>query len=126
MLDMIIVHGTFPLKEAHRQDALDLMQDMAISSQAEYGCLSYEFYIGLTNPNTLLLFQEWESAEALQDHFQTAHMEQFLQALPNVLDGEVSTRRYEVRSTEQRSKNDDSGHFESDVEQPNIRQKIIH
>lgn len=95
---MIIVHGTFPIKPTLRDEALRLMQQMAIASRAEEGCISYEFYVGLTDPNSLLLFQEWESVEALQGHFDTEHMEQFLKVLPDVLDGEVATRRYEVRT----------------------------
>lgn len=98
---MIIVHGTFPVKSEFRAQALELMKTMSIASQAEFGCVSYQFFVGLTDPNTLLLFQEWESVDALQDHFQTDHMETFLEALPEVLDGEVSTRRYEVRSNEE-------------------------
>lgn len=96
---MIIVHGIFPVKPELRDDALEMMRRMSIASRAEFGCISYEFYIGLTDVNTLLLFQEWESVEALQGHFETNHMEEFLQKLPEVLDGEVSTRRYEVKSS---------------------------
>ena len=94
---MIIVHGTFPIKAKVRDDALELMREMAVASRAEHGCISYEFYVGISNPNTLLLFQEWESVDALKGHFETEHMEEFLRLLPDVLDGEVATRRYEVR-----------------------------
>ncbi|HJN51537.1 MAG: putative quinol monooxygenase [Pseudomonadales bacterium] len=94
---MIIVHGTFPVKADLRDEALTLMRQMAVASQTEDGCISYEFYVGLSQPNSLLLFQEWESVEALQNHFETKHMAEFLKELPDVLDGEVSTRRYEVR-----------------------------
>ena len=94
---MIIVHGTFPVKADLRDDALVLMKQMALSSKLEDGCISYEFYVGLTQPNHVLLFQEWGSVEALQNHFETKHMEEFMKQLPDVLDGEVSTKRYEVR-----------------------------
>ena len=56
---MIIVQGVFPLKAESRQDALELMDKMSVASRAEDGCISYEFYIGLSDPNRLLLFQEW-------------------------------------------------------------------
>ena len=121
---MIIVHGTFPVKAEVRDDALELMRHMAAASQEEEGCISYEFYVGLTNPNTLLLFQEWESVDALQGHFETDHMEEFLKLLPSFLDGEVASRRYEVRVN--------NGLFEAgdfDPEQVYIeeeREKIIH
>ena len=56
---MIIVHGTFPIKSAVRDDALELMRQMAAASREEEGCITYEFYVGLSDPNMLLLFQEW-------------------------------------------------------------------
>jgi len=124
---MIIVHGTFPVKQEFRTEALKLMERMSVASRGEFGCISYEFYIGLSDANTLLLFQEWESIEALQDHFDTHHMEEFLKVLPDVLDGEVSTRRYEVRNP--RDLDEEPGPAaETSEKAPRLeqRQKIIH
>ena len=122
---MIIVHGTFPIRSEVRDDAISLMREMVMASRSEYGCVSYEFYVGLTDPNTLLLFQEWESVEALQGHYETDHMEDFLKALPEVLDGEISTRRYEVRSSQ-----DDELNEEDDLMAPpstaEPKDRIIH
>ncbi|MDH5736785.1 MAG: antibiotic biosynthesis monooxygenase [Gammaproteobacteria bacterium] len=97
---MIIVHGKFPVKHDMRKQAMDMMERMSVASRAEDGCISYEFYVGLTDPDTFMLFQEWESIEALQNHFETDHMEAFLTNLPDILAGEVATRRYEVRLPE--------------------------
>ena len=122
---MIIVHGTFPIKSAFRDDALELMRHMAAASREEEGCITYEFYVGLSDPNMLLLFQEGESVDALQGHFETDHMEAFLQELPHVLDGKVATRRYEVKIS------DDAGLGAADFE-PEVmsqfeeREKIVH
>ena len=122
---MIIVHGTFPVRADVREDALELMREMAVASRAEHGCISYEFYIGLSDPNTLLLFQEWESVDALQGHFETAHMEEFLKILPDVLDGEVATRRYEVRATNEEGY--EPTEFEPEpIPETQVRPKIIH
>jgi quinol monooxygenase YgiN len=129
---MIIVHGTFPIKPELRAEALELMRQMSVASRNEYGCVSYEFYAGLSDPNTFLLFQEWENVEALQGHFQTDHMEDFLKALPDVLDGEVMTRRYEVRSTDELGYEDDDeeamAEFEPEHpgEEDQYREKIVH
>lgn len=94
---MIIVHGKFPVKSEMRSTAIEMMERMSDASKAEDGCISYEFYVGLSDPDTFLLFQEWDSMEALQSHFETDHMEEFLKDLPSILAGEVATRRYEVR-----------------------------
>lgn len=122
---MIIVHGTFPVKPELREDALELMHRMAIASRGENGCISYEFYVGLSDPNKLLLFQEWESVEALQGHFDTEHMEDFLKVLPDVLDGEVTTRRYEVRTADEMDEPEGEAEPEY-VDRPESREKIIH
>ena len=97
---------------------------MATASRAEHGCISYEFYVGLSDPNTLLLFQEWESVEALQGHFETDHMEEFLKVLPDVLDGEVATKRYEVKVS---SDGMDTSEFEPELSvEYEQREKIVH
>ena len=76
---------------------------MTDATRDELGCITYEFFVGLSDPNTLMLFQEWETMEALMAHFQTDHMEDFLRDLPSVVAGEVVTRRYAVQSVEEES-----------------------
>ena len=123
---MIIVHGTFPIRAEVRDDAIPLMREMVVASRSEYGCVSYEFYVGLTDPNTLLLFQEWESVEALQGHYETDHMEDFLKALPGVLDGEITTRRYEVRSQDNDQDELDDEDLMEPPSAPEPKDRIIH
>lgn len=98
---MIIVHGTIPIRTDAREQALELAHDMAQATREELGCLSYDFYIGLSDPNTLLLFQEWENMESLMAHFQTDHMDEFLQELPKLVSGDIKTRRYAVQSVDE-------------------------
>ena len=95
---MIIVHGTIPIKAECRDDALSLARRMADLTRNEPGCISYDFYVGLSDPNTLMLFQEWESMEALMGHFQTDHMDKFLSELPDIVSGDITTKRYAVQS----------------------------
>ena len=98
---MIIVHGSIPLRPERRDQALALAKHMATPSRNEKGCMSYEFYIGLADPDTLMLFQEWESMDALMGHFDTDHMDAFLQQLPELVSGEIVTRRYAVQAVEE-------------------------
>ena len=96
--DMIIVHGVIPIKPSRRDEALTLARVVSAATQAEAGCVSYEFYVGLRDPNTLVLLQEWESMEALSRHFHTEHVRTFMEALPEVLAGHVTTRQYAVQT----------------------------
>ncbi len=98
---MIIVHGTIPIRPECREQALTLARRMADATRAEVGCISYDFYVGLSDPNTLMLFQEWESMDALMGHFQTEHMDEFLKELPDIVSGEITTKRYAVQSVDE-------------------------
>lgn len=39
--------------------------------------------------------------EALRDHFQTDHMEAFMRELPELLSGQIVTRRFAVQSVDE-------------------------
>ncbi len=54
---MIIVHGIIPIRPEKRERALELARRMTEATKLEPGCISYDFYIGLSDPNTLMLFQ---------------------------------------------------------------------
>ena len=111
---MIIVHGSIPIKPDQREQALKLARKMIEETRKERGCLSYDFFIGLRDPNTLVLFQEWESMELLMAHYQTPHMKEFLKELPDVINGKITTRRYAVQN------------IEEDEEPPASTPRIVH
>ncbi len=104
---MIIVHGTFPIAPERREEALGAVGVMASATREEPGCISYEFYVGLSDPDTLLLFQEWDSMEALVDHFDTPHMAVFVRELARFVNGKISTRRYAVEVLDEDEEEDD-------------------
>lgn len=89
---------------------------MVSATKSEKGCISYDFYLGLSDPDTLMVFQEWESMEALMEHLQTSHMEDFLRELPDVVSGEITTKRFAVHKMED----------EEVVESSPVPEPIIH
>lgn len=91
---MIMVQSTFHLVAESKSETLELMKDMSRLCRQEHGCLSYEYFEGLTDTNQIVLLQEWENADCLQAHYQTAHMEAFLGKLGSHLQREVTTRSY--------------------------------
>ena len=91
---MIMVQSTFHLVAESKSEVLNLMKDMSRVCRQEHGCQNYEYFEGLTDTNQIVLLQEWENADCLQAHYQTAHMEEFLGKLGNYLESEVITRSY--------------------------------
>ena len=93
---MIVVQGNIPLKAEARDRAIKLAMEIEGISKQEVGCLGYQFYVALTDPLELVLFQQWESVEALQKHYQTDHMNRFMKELPELVSGDIVTRRYAI------------------------------
>jgi len=94
---MIVSHGKFVIRADQMDRARSIMSEMVEHTIKEPGCISYDYYVSLHSPNTMMLFQEWESIEAVNHHFATAHMAEFLKALPSLLEREVVTHRYAIR-----------------------------
>ena len=77
---MIVIGGTIQF-EAEDQDVLfEKIRQMMADSQAEDGCLVYEFSPDISKPNILHLYEVWETAESLEAHGQSAHMAAFKEA----------------------------------------------
>ncbi len=91
---MIMVQSTFHLEPDSKSDAIKLMKNMVRLCRQEHGCLSYEFFEGVTDSLQVILLQEWENADCLQEHYQTEHMENFLGKLGRYLKSPVSTHSY--------------------------------
>ncbi len=93
---MIIVKGSIPVKQVHREEALQLIQLLAKRSRKESGCLAYEVFISADDPETFVIWQQWRGIEALESHFASAHVDEFLDAIPDLIEGEVTSARFEV------------------------------
>ena len=93
---MIVIAVTIPVKPAAREEARTLFTVLEAATRQEAGCLNYTFYADRNDPNTLFLFEEWESEEALANHYQTAHMKEFTPHAPTILSGTPSAKRYTV------------------------------
>ncbi|MBK51135.1 MAG: hypothetical protein CMQ45_01985 [Gammaproteobacteria bacterium] len=91
---MIVVQSVFNLASDSKRDAIKLMRNMVRLCRLEHGCISYEYFEGVSNENQVVLIQEWEDAECLQEHYQTAHMEHFLSKLGDFLVSPVESRSY--------------------------------
>jgi quinol monooxygenase YgiN len=95
---MIVIAGTAKCQVDKRDAAVAAARAMTAASLAESGCLAYGFSSDLDDPSVFHVFEKWESAEALDAHFATPHMADFMTALGAVLDGSPDLRRFEVTS----------------------------
>ena len=90
---MIIIAGTIQINPEGRKSTITAIRQMMADSQAEEGCIAYEFSADLTAPDILHLFEVWESAEALEAHRNSSHMAAFKQEIgPKFV--KIDTKRY--------------------------------
>jgi len=56
------------------------------------GCLSYEYYFSASDPDKVILMEEWESAEKEAAHMQQPHMQLLWDTKAKYVDATVKHR----------------------------------
>jgi quinol monooxygenase YgiN len=79
---MIVVVGRVRTDVDKRDALVRVGQAVAKASRAESGCISYRLYEDTEIENDFVFVEEWENKEALQLHFATPHIRDFMQAIP--------------------------------------------
>ncbi len=93
---MIIVTVEVAFKDDHIHGKTDAIAAMDTATAAEDGCQTYVTSFGATEPNTMRIYEMWDTMEALQAHFKTPHMATFQQALGGLDAGRMDTKVYDV------------------------------
>lgn len=96
---MIVVVGRVQT-DADRRDALiQVGQAVARASREEQGCISYRVYQDTELENEFVFVEEWENDEALQRHFATSHIREFMQAIPPAIVAPPDVKFHTIAST---------------------------
>ena len=69
---------------------------MEAASQAEPGCISYRFTQELSNPERMVVVEQWTSVEALVEHFAMPHMATFGEAMAKNPPLSVNAKMYDM------------------------------
>jgi quinol monooxygenase YgiN len=93
---MILIMGEARIRADQRDDALAAMTKVSDISLTEDGCIDYRFWTSISDPNHVLLLEQWYDKAALDAHGRAPHLKEFGAALRMVLDGRFSLTRYEI------------------------------
>jgi quinol monooxygenase YgiN len=94
----LLIAGTVRVPPQNVEAFRPHMREMMAASQAEDGCLDYNYAEDVTQPGLMHVFERWRDYAALEAHFQTAHIATWRASWPSF---GVSDRRlfaYEVSS----------------------------
>ncbi len=78
---MIVVVGKVKTDAERRADLIRVAQAVASASRAEEGNIDYRFYEDTEVDNDFVFVEEWKDEEALQLHFKTHHIAEFMGAI---------------------------------------------
>jgi quinol monooxygenase YgiN len=93
-LEMIIVSGIMAVEPSSNDRMVELARTVAAESLKEPGCRTYGLWAHPDMPGRFRIFEEWESQEALTEHFATPHFAAFGAALGEVNLVEMDVHRY--------------------------------
>jgi quinol monooxygenase YgiN len=96
---MIVVVGRVRTDARRRARLVEIGQRVAAASRQEPGCISYELYQDSEDENAFLFVEQWDSEAALRQHFATAHIAEFMGAIPETLVAEPDVKFHTVAST---------------------------
>jgi quinol monooxygenase YgiN len=82
---MIVVVGRVTSDAEKRDGLIAVAQAVAQASRGEEGCIGYRFYEDTEQPNHFVFVEEWADQGALDRHFTTAHIAEFMGSIPATL-----------------------------------------
>ncbi|WP_435180034.1 putative quinol monooxygenase [Halorussus sp. AFM4] len=86
---MIVVHAAVPIDPDRREEALERVRALAEQSRAEDGVVDYRATTDVDDPNVVRFFERYEDRPALDAHGETDHYREWVEALPDILGGDV-------------------------------------
>ncbi len=78
---MIIVAGSIRVDPTDLDAWLAAGRPMVEATNTEEGCIEYGFHQDIADPTHIVIFERWESMDALQAHFVAPHMAEFQEAI---------------------------------------------
>jgi quinol monooxygenase YgiN len=93
---MLVVRATFPVDPDSREEALDLVRNLAAQSRAEEGVVDYRVATDAEDETVFRFFEQYEDEAAFGAHAESDHFEAFEEALPDLLAGEPQVTRFDV------------------------------
>lgn len=82
---MIFITAKFPVKPEHADDWSEISRDFTQATNAEEGCLFFEWSRSLEEPNTYVLLEAFRDDESGGKHVQSDHFREATATLPAYL-----------------------------------------
>jgi quinol monooxygenase YgiN len=92
----IVISGEIRIDPDDFDAAMAIVEPLVAATQAEDGCVEYDFWVDPRDRGRIRVFEEWASAEANAVHAASAHLATFYGALGAIRVRGADLVRYEV------------------------------
>ena len=90
---MLTVVATIKAKSDHIDEVKAILTSMIEPTHAEEGCIDYVLHQGNDDPSVFVFYENWTSAEALEEHLAKPYIAGALKGpLATMLDGDADIR----------------------------------
>jgi quinol monooxygenase YgiN len=96
---MIVVVGRVSTDADKREELVRIGQAVAQASRGEEGCISYRVYEDTEEPCDFVFVEEWTSQDALQQHFATRHIAEFMRAIMGAITAPPDVKFHDIASS---------------------------
>jgi quinol monooxygenase YgiN len=96
---MIVVVGRVKSDAARRTELIRIGQAVAAASRAEDGCVSYRLYEDTELEDEFVFVEEWADEAALQRHFGTPHVAEFMRAINETIAAPPDVKFHTIASS---------------------------
>ncbi len=95
---MLVIAGTIRIDPSKREAAFAAAREITAETRREEGNAAYAFSADLEDEGLVHIFEEWDSQDALDRHFEMPHMAAFQKTLATLGVSEMKVRKYEIAS----------------------------
>jgi quinol monooxygenase YgiN len=98
-VEMVLAIGRVRTDTDRRAELVRIGQRVARASREEPGCISYRVYEDSERENDFVFVEEWQSEDALRQHFGTPHVAELMAAIRDVIVAPPDVKFHTVASS---------------------------
>lgn len=84
--ELLTVIANMHAKPGREQELREALEALTEPTKAEAGYVNYDLHHGVADPGLFSFYENWESPEHLEAHFQTPHLVEFVAKMDDLLD----------------------------------------
>lgn len=85
-------------KAGMQQQVREVLLDLVAQTRQEKGCVNYDLHQSQENPREFVMYENWESAAALDAHAKSAHLQAFGKAAAQLLERPTEIKKWDMVS----------------------------